>query len=978
MQPTPIVETTATDPFRPLLDVTRRYRADVHALANAASEDAVRSAENHLGHRLPSALGGFLRRWNGGTLFRGALILRGSEELASPAASADGLVVFADGPGERRWAYTSDGSDGWVFGEVVDEALHPLHDSFHRWLEGTIRMLDEHVMDRQEEMVLRLECDPHCGWLQLVRGEHALKTGDVATAVEAFHHATSDHPELAVAWQRLGEILEDRNPVAARSALGKALDVLRFPSTWPGARTVDPSLVLRLSRLSGNETEHLERALSSFLEDRVSDVYSQAEASIFEAAAVELARLMLVRGRRRGAMELLGRSLVRSQSFQFRAVQAEMVLEFAHIASDLGEHDEAERFLRAVRDSEDPDLRGRALLALGRIAVHRHEPWAEEMLKEANALCTTPGQRSRIHVLLGQRFVWNERLDLAESALLEAEGLAEESSDGVISARVLVAKGDLARARGDMPAAEQAWRNARTAALAVDDEETLLRVLVRRGELHAQAGDLITAEADLVRAAEGYRKLELPLREAWALLRAARCGNAEALELARRRFLECDLSAGVAAVDALTGEPGRSLDWHLKRSTEHARCRYEAQRARPPLRRSDAERPERRLGAHRMAVSAGDVKVVTVLQAELATRAKQLESSTARAQDPAVAAYVAAADLLASHRSFEAAQALLDQLLHTRLPELPSRALKGAITRSPNIALVDGILETIEKQAGTSDLTGAIEVLGWRRERASVDRLLELAGAENPFTVRRAAVVALGRIGDRRAIEVLLEALEDERLASESAVSLLLLGDRRGVDFHAQSLATGSELDCAPGEIVGRYGGGSYLLLLRGIAEGKGPKALGALQGLGYLGDPRGMGVLLAALGRNDMTHVAVAAGALELLTGHHEDTNRPGLHACWEQWWERHEGGFDEGIRYRDGTVMTVDLLAGKLAHDDPLVRRGAYDELVISTGCHMPFDGDGPWRLQVAHRRAWNRWCKEHRDQFPAGRWWFDGAAV
>jgi len=978
MQPTPTLE-KKQDPFHPLIEVTQRYRSDVHELSIAASEDALQAAEDHLGHRLPPALGGFLRRLNGATLFRGALLIRGSAELASPRSDGLDLVVFADGPGERAWAYAPDGADGWVFGELVDGELLPMHSSFNRWLEGTIRMLDEHVTGREEELMLRLECDPRSSWLLLFQGERLVEAGDFAEAAESFHAATGANSSLSIAWQRLAKILLERNSDGARSALQRALSCLRLPFPWSGAQAGDPWLVQTLSRLSEGDLEVFEEELDDFLANRVLDVRTPEESELHVSAALELARLRLRRGGRQEALVGLSRELERSRAFAHQGSLSDLVLELVYVASDLGEHDEAERALREIRDHEDREVRARSRLATGRIAVLRHERWAEENLEEAFALSKDSLVRARARLLLAQRFLLNERSELAQQALDQAIVLAEEAGDKVLQARVCITEGDLARVCGDMPAAEEAWRKGRGIALEAHDEETLLRVLLRRGDLHEAAGALEESEQDHLRAAEGYRRLQLPIREAWALLRAARVGrNTDALELARTRFMACDIAAGVAAIDALSGQPGISLSWHMNRSTEHARSRHEAQRARPPLQRSDAERPERRLESHRMAVASGNVGVVEELAAELKRCARQLESSKARALDPSVAAYIAAADLLASHRSYEAAVVLRDQLLKTRLPDIPIRALKGAITRSPNIALVDSLLGVIEGQESTHDISGVIEVLGWRREAAAVKQLVALASDTNPFTTRRAAIVALGRIGDRSAVEVLLGALQDSRLAGEAAVALLLMGDRRGVDFHAQSLAAGNELDRAPGEIVGRYGGGSYLLLLRGIAEGDGLKALGALQGLGYLGDPRGVSVLLAALGRSDQVHVAVAAGALELLTGHHEELDRPGLHACWEQWWERHEMGFTEGVRYRDGQVLTVDLLVDKLGHDDPLVRRGAYDELVVSTGCQLPFDADGPWRVQVRHRKEWRKWCKEHGEQFPAGSWWFDGAAV
>ena len=95
-----------------------------------------------------------------------------------------------------------------------------------------------------------------------------------------------------------------------------------------------------------------------------------------------------------------------------------------------------------------------------------------------------------------------------------------------------------------------------------------------------------------------------------------------------------DLAAGVAATDAISGNPALSLEWHLERSGEHARDRANAQRARPPLTRADADRPERRLGAHRIAISACGPQIVHTLDKYLDSCGRTLDVATPRVTDP--------------------------------------------------------------------------------------------------------------------------------------------------------------------------------------------------------------------------------------------------------------------------------------------------------------------------------------------------------
>jgi len=438
------------------------------------------------------------------------------------------------------------------------------------------------------------------------------------------------------------------------------------------------------------------------------------------------------------------------------------------------------------------------------IAVSRQEPWCEDIIETCVQHLTEPTERCEALLLWGERRLLRGKHAEAAHSFDSALQIAKAIQNDALSARATLGLGDCHRTQGELAQAAETYQTART--LADGDPELLQRVLIRRGDLFRAQGDIPRAIEDYSRAADEYSAMGLPIREAWARLRLAQVGQEGASEQAHTLFKSIDHAAGVAASDTISGHPSRSLDWHLNRSAEHARDRWNAQRARPPLSRADADRPERRIGAHRMAIAACSVRVVEHLKAEIELLSKSIDLSSPRSSDPNLARFVAATDLLSAHRSYEAAEALLHHLLDVRPGGIARRALVGAMARSPNAALVDGLLNALEGGADPQGVAAATEVLGLRREPISIEPLKQLAQPGANPTTRKAAIISLGRIGDISAIDPLLPSLEEPELAEETSVSLLLLGEWQGVDYQAQSLAAQRPgMSRSLGEIVGRY-----------------------------------------------------------------------------------------------------------------------------------------------------------------------------
>ncbi len=974
-----------TSLFAPVDRVAQKYRSDVNRLPGPASPEALTALEGHLGRPLPDELRIFLERYNGAALLRGAVRVRNTSEVALAADESPAVVLFADVQG-TPWGWARDGRGGHTFGPWVDEALEPLHGSFAGWLRATLSVAEARVTRERDRTALRLEADRSDPYQLLAAGVRALHEGDPEAARGPLERAATHEGTAAAALQRLGDALAVDDRTAARRAWLKAFKQVSLPLPYPGAPTVDADLFRALAP-AFSDAEDYERELGRFLDEQVGDVRTPVEAELMVAAGTQRARSALKRGRRRVAREHYADLLSRCRGTALSHTPWSAVLALARIEADLGNHDESEALLRRLRREGPPKLQAAGRLVLGGIAVSREEPWAEEILDEALAWsgeeALEPEGRAMAAALHVERAVRRERLPEAAQWLERARQAADRVGLAPLKARIALMQGDLERAAGDARAARLAYDEGLALLGRQDEPELRFRIHLRLGDLDRSAGSPERAYEHIRRAVEGFARVELPVREAWALLRLARLveESEPLLAAARQRFAESDLAAGISAVDALSGDPGASLDWHLHRATAHARARHDARRSRPPWERADAERPERRLGAHRLAIAACGLAVVERLAAELDAAARAMSTGRVRAVDTPVLRYVAGVDLLAGHRSWRAAQVLLDHLVEQRVTGPARAALQGAVARSPNAALVDGLLRCVERPAEhpASVVAEAAEALGLRREQTALRSLVELSRQDAHPVSRKAAITALARIGDRTVVDAIIPALADPLLEGPAALALLMLGDRRGVDFHARALTESrTGLTVSPGEIVGRYGGPTHHLLLRTAARGQGEGALGALQGLGLLGDPRAVPDLLEALDRRDRKVVEVAAGALQILTGHHEQLDEPGWKTRWNLWWEREGAGFEVGRRYRQGQVFTVALLLQRMAADDPWTRRTAHDELVITTGQNLPFDVEGPWRVQQAHLRAWHAWAAQHAGRLRPGRWYLDGREV
>jgi HEAT repeat protein len=139
-------------------------------------------------------------------------------------------------------------------------------------------------------------------------------------------------------------------------------------------------------------------------------------------------------------------------------------------------------------------------------------------------------------------------------------------------------------------------------------------------------------------------------------------------------------------------------------------------------------------------------------------------------------------------------------------------------------------------------------ILGWFQQpnvkelqkQGDVDGLIEALSYEKDHNVRQSAAWSLGELGDGRAVEPLIEALDDRKRVREVAARALgEIGDERAVEPLIDLLRSGNW------EVSGT-----------------------SAKALGKIGDPRAIAALIEALDGNDESVRWYAARALEMITG--------------------------------------------------------------------------------------------------------------
>lgn len=221
-------------------------------------------------------------------------------------------------------------------------------------------------------------------------------------------------------------------------------------------------------------------------------------------------------------------------------------------------------------------------------------------------------------------------------------------------------------------------------------------------------------------------------------------------------------------------------------------------------------------------------------------------------EDPDRHAALAAVDALGAIGAADAVVPVSTLLADPRVPADVQAAAARALARLgdarsiPNLMLATGNADVeVRRQA--------IVALGILRAKQAIDLLIERLSDD---TVLREAVVALGNIDDPRTLDPLLTVLRVEDVPVDVRRAILeALGRRKVTDAVPELMAM--------------------------LREGAGPLAVDAIRALGAIGDERAIARLIELLRSPDPEVVGAANSALHVITGKTFDPNPD----YWNQW---------------------------------------------------------------------------------------------
>lgn len=99
-----------------------------------------------------------------------------------------------------------------------------------------------------------------------------------------------------------------------------------------------------------------------------------------------------------------------------------------------------------------------------------------------------------------------------------------------------------------------------------------------------------------------------------------------------------------------------------------------------------------------------------------------------------------------------------------------------------------------------------------------------------------------------------------------------------------------------------------------------------------------------------------------------------------WRLWWDENTSNFDPNIRYRNGKPYSPECLIENLKSEKSpnIIRKLAYEELVIRYGINFPFETDMLVKDQIVAIEQYEGWVKNNPNKFVEGKWYFNGSLI
>jgi HEAT repeat protein len=229
-------------------------------------------------------------------------------------------------------------------------------------------------------------------------------------------------------------------------------------------------------------------------------------------------------------------------------------------------------------------------------------------------------------------------------------------------------------------------------------------------------------------------------------------------------------------------------------------------------------------------------------------------------------------------RSYKARSRAVEALANLNDPRA-AEPLRRLLREERIVNIQDGIIAALVRLGDVESLIGVIEetacgrkeiaeALGKLGDRRAVEPLIRLLASSQYARLEIAG--ALGQLGDRRAVEPLVRALGDSDFEVRSGVAraLVRLGDPRAVEPLIQALGS---VDWSARSLVAeslpKLGGTSALApLVEALGHKSGDVRASVARALGELGDPRAVDPLIQVLGDGSGEVRMYAAFALSKL----------------------------------------------------------------------------------------------------------------